>query len=131
MRKALLHPSCNPGRLWADPSTLEEWNEDPSRKLDTLVEVIRWHLALDARAPLRVVEDNLVPSAISANSANENSLAGGAPCDKVLVYCAFPSSYTQVMKVLLFSPYTSFNADLLKLRFYNFMRSRRCRSTAK
>ncbi|KAG2098226.1 uncharacterized protein F5147DRAFT_656118 [Suillus discolor] len=41
---------------------------------NTLVEVIHWHLELDARALLRVVEDNLVPSAISANSANENSL---------------------------------------------------------
>ncbi|KAG2352807.1 P-loop containing nucleoside triphosphate hydrolase protein, partial [Suillus spraguei] len=97
VRKALLHPSCNPGRLWADPSTLEEWTKDPSRKLDTLVEIIRWHLEVDARAPLRVVDDKLVPS---ANSANETSLTGGAPCDKVLVYCAFPSSYTQIMKVL-------------------------------
>jgi hypothetical protein len=41
---------------------LDEWREDPSRKIDLLVEILKWHLAKDGRPPLMVVDDKLMPS---------------------------------------------------------------------
>lgn len=77
---------------------MDEWKKDPSRKLDVLAQVICWHQALDGRPPLRVVDDRLmVPSANS--NVTTSSIAASMPHDKILVYCAFPSSYTQVLKV--------------------------------
>ncbi|KAG1829710.1 P-loop containing nucleoside triphosphate hydrolase protein [Suillus subalutaceus] len=98
VRKALLHPSCNPGYPWANPSNLDEWKKDPSRKLDVLAQVIGWHQEQDGRLPLHIVDDILVAS--SANPDVTADIADSLPCDKMIVYCAFPSSYTQVLKVL-------------------------------
>lgn len=98
VRRALLHPSCNPGYPWANPSNLDEWKKDPSRKLDVLAQVICWHQECDGCLPLHVVDDVLVES--SAHPDFTVSATGSMPCDKFLVYCAFPSSYTQVLKVL-------------------------------
>ncbi|KAG1763002.1 P-loop containing nucleoside triphosphate hydrolase protein [Suillus placidus] len=98
VRRALLHPSCNTGYPWANPSNLEEWKKDPSRKLDVLAQVICWHQGLDNRPPLHVVDDSLTAS--STNPDVATSIAHSTPCDKIIVYCAFPSSYTQVLKVL-------------------------------
>ncbi|KAG1851648.1 P-loop containing nucleoside triphosphate hydrolase protein [Suillus subluteus] len=73
--------------------------KDPSRKLDVLAQVICWHQELDGRPPLHVVDDKLTAS--SANlDVTTSSIADSTPHDKILVYCAFPSSYTQVLKVL-------------------------------
>jgi superfamily II DNA/RNA helicase len=82
---------------WSNPSTVDEWRKDPSRKLDVLVEVLQWHLKEDARAPLEVVDGKLVPSA--HNPLPVAPLPEGTPCDKIVVYCAFPSSYIQLVKV--------------------------------
>ncbi|KAG1719073.1 hypothetical protein EDB19DRAFT_1576764, partial [Suillus lakei] len=82
---------------WANPSTLDEWKKDPSRKLDILVEVVQWHKERDNRQPLCIVDDKLEPS-----SSNPDIVAGIADptlCDKFVVYCAFPTSYFQVTKV--------------------------------
>ncbi|KAG1833201.1 P-loop containing nucleoside triphosphate hydrolase protein [Suillus subalutaceus] len=99
VRRALLHPSCNTGYPWANPSSLDEWKKDPSRKLDVLAQVICWHQELDGHPPLHVVDDKLTAS--SANlDVTTSSIADSTPHDKILVYCAFPSSYTQVLKVL-------------------------------
>lgn len=98
IRRALLHPSCNTGYPWANPSDLDEWKKDPSRKLDVLAHVIGWHQEQDGRLPLCVVDDVLVVS--SANPDVPAGVADSMPCDKIIVYCAFPSSYTQVLKVL-------------------------------
>ncbi|KAG1737029.1 P-loop containing nucleoside triphosphate hydrolase protein [Suillus lakei] len=76
------------------------WKKDASRKLDLLVEVLQHHLELDARAPLKVVEDNLVSSESANSAVNDASGPDGALSDKIVVYCAFPSSYTQIMKIL-------------------------------
>ncbi|KAG1741204.1 P-loop containing nucleoside triphosphate hydrolase protein [Suillus occidentalis] len=75
------------------------WKKDPSRKLDVLAQVICWHQALDGRPPLHVVDDKLMVSSTNSNVAT-SSIAASMPHDKILVYCAFPSSYTQVLKVL-------------------------------
>ncbi|KIK38068.1 hypothetical protein CY34DRAFT_91603, partial [Suillus luteus UH-Slu-Lm8-n1] len=99
VRRALLHPSCNAGYPWANPSSLDEWKKDPSRKLDVLAQVICWHQALDGRPPLHVVDDRLTVSPANSN-VTTSSIAASIPRDKIIVYCAFPSSYTQVLKVL-------------------------------
>jgi len=52
----------------------------------------------DARAPLEMVDGKLVPSA--HNPLPVAPLPEGTPCDKIVVYCAFPSSYIQLVKVL-------------------------------
>lgn len=97
IRRALLHPSCNPGYEWSNPSTLDEWKKDPSRKLDILCELLKWHLQCDGQTPLQVVNDKLVPcTRIDVDVSPAGELV---PCDKIIVYCAFPSSYTQVTKV--------------------------------
>ncbi|KAG2097976.1 uncharacterized protein F5147DRAFT_777839 [Suillus discolor] len=96
VRRALLHPSCNAGYPWKNPSNLDEWKQDPSRKLDVLAQVIRWHQEHDGRPPLRVVDDMLVASSTNVTV----DVVDAMPCDKIVVYCAFPSSYTQVLKVL-------------------------------
>ncbi|KAG2336736.1 P-loop containing nucleoside triphosphate hydrolase protein [Suillus weaverae] len=98
VRRALLHPSCNTGYPWANPSNLEEWAKDPSRKLDVLAQVIGYHQECDDRPPLCIADDKLVIS--SSNTDIIDVIADPMPCDKILVYCAFPSSYTQVIKVL-------------------------------
>ncbi|KAG2738555.1 hypothetical protein P692DRAFT_201730973 [Suillus brevipes Sb2] len=76
------------------------WKKDPSRKLDVLVEVLQYHLASDGRAPLKVVDDHLVSSDFTNSATNHSKALNEASGDKIVVYCAFPSSYTQVMKVL-------------------------------
>ncbi|KAG1793303.1 P-loop containing nucleoside triphosphate hydrolase protein [Suillus plorans] len=73
-----------------------EWKKDPSRKLDVLAHIISWHLEHDGRPALCVVNDMLVASSPNPPA----SVADSLPCDKMVVYCAFPSSYTQVLKVL-------------------------------
>jgi len=30
VRRALIHPSCNPGYPWKNPQMLEEWSQEPS-----------------------------------------------------------------------------------------------------
>ena len=97
IRRALLHPSCNPGYEWKNPSSIDEWKQDPSRKLDVLVEVILWHQRRDNQPPLKVVDNQLVPSVDPCLGSGGDD--GSTPCDKIVVYCAFPSSYIQLIKV--------------------------------
>jgi hypothetical protein len=75
----------------------EEWLKDPSRKLNALVEILSWHLGKDGRAPLEVVDDKLTPRA--NNPPPVVQLPKGTPCDKIVISCAFPSSYIQLVKV--------------------------------
>ncbi|KAG2062895.1 hypothetical protein BDR04DRAFT_1039611, partial [Suillus decipiens] len=69
-----------------------------SRKLDILVQLIQWHQEIDHRQPLCIAEDKLTPSSSIPGIAT--SITDTTPCDKILVYCAFPASYPQVTKVL-------------------------------
>ncbi|KAG1837021.1 P-loop containing nucleoside triphosphate hydrolase protein [Suillus tomentosus] len=75
------------------------WKKDPSRKLDVLAQVIGWHQEYDGRPPLCVVDDVLVASSENSDITS-TGVVDSMPCDKIVVYCAFPSSYTQVLKVL-------------------------------
>lgn len=97
IRRALVHRSLNPGIPWKNPLTLEDWREDASRKLDVLSQIILWHLEKDGQAPLKVENDKLVPSEPST------CVESGLAADKIVVYCAFPSSYHQISQVSYFS----------------------------
>lgn len=102
IRRALLHASCNAGYPWTNPTNLDEWRKTASRKLDVLAQVILWHQEVDNRQPLCIVDDKLIPSCTNPSDACIPTGATGLTptlCDKILVYCAFPSSYTQVTKV--------------------------------
>ncbi|KAG1725989.1 hypothetical protein EDB19DRAFT_1914837 [Suillus lakei] len=47
------------GYPWANPSTLDGWRKDPSRKLDILVEVVQWHTKeRDNCQPLCIVDES-------------------------------------------------------------------------
>jgi hypothetical protein len=97
IRQALLHPSCNPEYPWTNPTTLEDWRKDLSRKLDILVEIILHHQKADNLPPLKVVNDKLAQA--ESDPTPEPAMSAELPLDKIVVYCAFPSSYIQVKQV--------------------------------
>ena len=74
---------------------MEEWDKDPSRKLDVLAEILKWHLAKDGQPPLKVVKDKLKPS----KTPHSTSAAEGAAPDKAIVYDEFPGSFVQMAQV--------------------------------
>ena len=116
VRRALIHPSCNLGYPWNSPSTLDEWRDDPSRKIDLLIEILQWHLKTDGQPPLTVVDDKLVPSEKQSKNP-ANGASKNAP-DKVVVYCEFPSAFVQIRHVGGFLPviyYHSLCHQVLKL----------------
>ena len=86
-----MHPSCVDGYPWQNPTTIDEWKQDPSRKLDTLVEILQYHLESDGRPALKVVDDILVPSQGTSRQHTQP--------DKIIVYSAFPQSNLQLLKV--------------------------------
>lgn len=96
-RKAFLHPSCIARYPWSDPQTLEEWRKDPSKKLDILICILLWHLGSDGRSPLKVVDNEVVPSAATAD-AEESAVQSLLP-DKIIVYSAFVSCWTPLGRV--------------------------------
>lgn len=72
--------------------------------------ILQWHLEEDGRAALRVVENELVP-ALPITSAEDQAQvieARGSPVspDKIVIYCAFVSSWPQLCKVRLLPIYT-------------------------
>ncbi|KAG2336606.1 hypothetical protein BDR05DRAFT_896483 [Suillus weaverae] len=93
--KDLVEEGCARAAKFASGS----WKKDPSRKLDVLAEVICWHQGLDNRPPLHVVDDRLTVSSTNPD-VTTSITTDSTPCDKIVVYCAFPSSYTQVLKIL-------------------------------
>ena len=82
-----MHPSCNANYEWKNPKTLEEWEKDPSRKLDVLAEILRHHLESNNAPPLHVKDDKLVPA-----DSPQIEIRDLGP-DKIVVYSAFPSSF--------------------------------------
>lgn len=100
VRRALIHPSCNAGYPWHDPSTLEEWSKDPSRKLDLAAEILTWHLAKDNQPPLSVVKNKLKPSKIPCSMSPDKDAAP----DKMVVFSHLPSSFVQIRQVAVHLP---------------------------
>jgi hypothetical protein len=92
IRRALLHPSCNSNHPWGNPTTIDEWKKDPSRKLDALVQILQYHLSAPDRPYLHVQGNQLVPSSPDAAIPSMG-------VDKIVVYMAFPTSNLQVLAV--------------------------------
>jgi SNF2 family DNA or RNA helicase len=74
---------------------MDEWRQCPSKKLDTLAQIVRYHLKLDNRAPLSVESNELVHT----NDNDSTPVSKTAP-DKLVVFSAFPSNLPQVIAVL-------------------------------
>ncbi|KAM5530103.1 hypothetical protein V8D89_016232 [Ganoderma adspersum] len=88
------------------PRSLAEWEERPSTKLKNMVEIIKWHLAEDGRAPLRLkVVHNGDPGAdlneleIDPDYVTLVRPPGAAP-DKIVIFVAFPSNNGLITGVL-------------------------------
>lgn len=75
------------------------WREDPSRKIDALITILQHHLASDARPPLMVKGDKLIPTASCIATSLDSDTSTADP-DKFVVYCAFPSSNNIVIQAL-------------------------------
>lgn len=86
-RRTLFHPACNGEYIWCEPQSLVDWKKDASAKVDTLVLIVQHHLRADGEQPLCMVNDRLIPNKDFASMSCEES----AP-DKIVVWCAFPSS---------------------------------------
>lgn len=87
------------------PEDLDEWNAMPSTKLQTLIEILKWHLEEDARPPLRVREDGTTPNELEP-TPDWFELVVRAPnsrCDLILVYVAFPSNNALICKVSIYT----------------------------
>ncbi|GBE89337.1 hypothetical protein SCP_1503450 [Sparassis crispa] len=95
IRRALTHPGCNHEFEYELPNTLEDWRNKPSKKLETLVEVLQHHLETDGAAPLAVTGPGL------GNHPDhvEFHPVAGSP-DKIVVYINFPSHLPLIGAVL-------------------------------
>ncbi|KAJ7574206.1 P-loop containing nucleoside triphosphate hydrolase protein, partial [Mycena floridula] len=126
-RQCVAHPGCENVQKWSNPKTLAEWRENPSRKIDVLAEVILYHLARDNRYPLQpfdgdmqeynydIKSNSLLPRQTLSNIVDdvnpenpekackvydESVPTSETAPDKVVVYCAFPSSYSKIIQAL-------------------------------
>ncbi|KAJ7865882.1 P-loop containing nucleoside triphosphate hydrolase protein, partial [Mycena olivaceomarginata] len=95
-RRAITHPSCNAEYEWTSPESLDEWRMDPSRKLDTLAEIIKYHLEKDGRLAVSINADSSLVFPSSTHGENPIPMSP----DKLLVYAAWPSSNEQILTVL-------------------------------
>ncbi|KAJ7934060.1 P-loop containing nucleoside triphosphate hydrolase protein [Mycena leptocephala] len=95
-RRAITHPSCNAEYEWTNPESLDEWRMDPSRKLDTLAEIIKYHLESDGRLAVSINADSSLVFPSSTHGENPIPMSP----DKLLVYAAWPSSNEQILTVL-------------------------------
>lgn len=90
-RRALLHPSCTPGRHeWPELETIEDWSAVATVKLNALVQILLHHILEDDAAPLRVSSDGrtLEPCNDYVRQPRDPKL----PWDRIVVYSEFPSS---------------------------------------
>ncbi|KAJ7936496.1 hypothetical protein B0H13DRAFT_2303536 [Mycena leptocephala] len=69
---------------------------DPSRKLDTLAEIIKYHLEKDGRLAVSINADSSV--VFPSSTLGENPIPISP--DKLLVYAAWPSYNEQILTVL-------------------------------
>jgi hypothetical protein len=92
IQRALLHGSCNTNLEWRNPTTVQEWKDDPSCKLDALVEILQYHLNSGNHPPLCVDKNTLIPKL--SGVPNPQVLQ-----DKIVVYVDFLSSNIQLLTV--------------------------------
>ncbi|KAJ7924760.1 P-loop containing nucleoside triphosphate hydrolase protein, partial [Mycena leptocephala] len=95
-QNTVTHPSCSAGYEWANPESLDEWRMDPFRKLETLAEIIKYHLEKDGRLAVSINADSSV--VFPSSTLGENPIPMSP--DKLLVCAAWPSSNEQMLTVL-------------------------------
>ncbi|KAF7964787.1 hypothetical protein HWV62_2906 [Athelia sp. TMB] len=98
-RRALSHIAClsNSGVVWVTPTTIAEWLQFPSSKLQVLAGLVVHHLSHDNAQPMRIVgERDLEVNPDAEVKERQPDL----PPDRIVVYSAFPSSSHIILDVL-------------------------------
>jgi hypothetical protein len=118
IRRALTHPKCSEN--WSGPKTLEEWDETKSKKLETLVALIKHHLADDNAPAVTILNNQIVPdSPEMTNNQLPNPPPSAIPPPKpatptkVVVYNPFPAD-NELVKVV-----SHFNVSMISLLIHD------------
>ncbi len=84
------------------PNTLKDWLAKPSKKLDTIAKICRYHLEGDNRAPLELdANEDLVPKSdyTAPVIPKEDSRGGVVGPDKIIIFSFFASNIVFIGKV--------------------------------
>ncbi|KAH8069437.1 P-loop containing nucleoside triphosphate hydrolase protein [Cristinia sonorae] len=110
LRRCLTHPNIvDPA--YSLPATTEEWENNPSRKLDVLVQVITHHLKTPNAAYLKSTKREGFKGAFDKYDVTADEVGPPPPPshdklghingpDKIIVYSAFPSNNPLIVNVL-------------------------------
>lgn len=84
------------------PKSPAEWWRDPSAKIDYLREIVEHHLSEDNSLPFFAIQDHRPVIASITNIPHEalKPRSPGLPCDKILIYSAFPLNNELIIHVL-------------------------------
>lgn len=105
MRQQALHPACNPkyfkwpstttpGSETTLPISLEEYRTCSGRKIDELVNIVKYHLEYDGRVPY--------DESISTTTSTRSHLQVlSARPDKIVVYSTFSDAHELLRRVCL------------------------------
>lgn len=111
VRKALVHWLCNEERRGGGddylPTSVAEWEDMTSRKLETLVELVQHCLESD-RAPVMQTDDKtgdlMEDPGLTPGLDLPGQNAAELKPDKIVVYSAFPSNNPLIKAVSFFTP---------------------------
>lgn len=116
-RRALTHPCLNDATKWHSPTNMEEWKKYPSRKLDAVAHIVKHHLELDNRLPLAVNEIGELQPVEGPQYPGPPDL----PCDKIVIYSAWPSSNEYLLQVYSTALYLHDDMSNMVSRSWPFM----------
>jgi len=107
VRRALLHPGCNPTLGLPEPESLAEYRTMPSRKVDAMVQIIKHHLAKAGARPLKLAPPPQGASSDEADVTFEENMerpevdVSDLPPDRIIVYSFFIGNFPLIQKVSL------------------------------
>lgn len=106
IRKSLLHPWCvvkkGEEKNKNHDNTYEMYEKARSVKLDSLVEVLKHHLATDgapAKVPSRQIKSSEPQSSQEQRQPQPQQEQGHTAPDKIIVFSYFPSAFWLIEKV--------------------------------
>jgi len=106
VRRALLHPGCNPTLGLPEPESLEDYQKMPSRKVDTMVQIIKHHLAKTCARPLKLVtpppqsdSSEEVIVAFEENMERPEVDVTDMPPDRIIIYSFFIGNFPLIEQV--------------------------------